>query len=330
MPARDFPNVGLKGGYDEHEAGWADDQNLNLLTLSVLTQGTFEEKLAAVPGAPAPGTVIVLDETNVGHPNAIAVFEGPVGAEVWTYIVPKEGWLLYNQDADYYEKFDGAVWAELATGGGGGAALEIEEEGVSVDAATVKINFVGASVTATQTAPGEVEVALGGGGGGGGGTWAWHLEWSPIHNEPPSANYATLDTRNNRPVLDFDTATQEAAIFTGILPSDYAGGGVSISLWCSMSTAVAGTVGWDVSFERTEAGVDDIDADSFAAAQAIAPVAVPGTSGMVLKMVVNINHGASMDNLAAGELFRIRIRRDVANDTAAGDAELLRVAMVEQ
>lgn len=162
------------------------------------------------------------------------------------------------------------------------------------------------------------------------GVWAWHLEWSPTDNEPPAANYATLDLRNNRPCLDFDTTTQEAAIFTGILPSDYSGSGITVTLWCALSTATTGTVGWDVAIERTAVSSDDIDSDSFATAQTVTAVAVPGTSGQVLAMAVNIANGADMDNLAAGELFRIRIRRDVANDTAAGDAELLRVAMVEQ
>jgi hypothetical protein len=162
------------------------------------------------------------------------------------------------------------------------------------------------------------------------GLWAWHLEWSPIDNEPPSTNYATLDLRNGRPVLDFDTTTQEAAIFTGVLPSDYAGGGVTVTLWCALTSATSGTVGWDVAFERTQASTDDIDSDSFATAQTVTAVTVPGTSGQVLKMSVNISDGANMDSLAAGDLFRIRVRRDVVNDTATGDAELLRVAMVEQ
>lgn len=137
-------------------------------------------------------------------------------------------------------------------------------------------------------------------GGSGGGLWAWHLEWSPIDNEPPSTNYATLDLRNGRPVLDFDAATQEAAIFTGILPTDYAGGGVQLTLFCALSSATSGTVGWDVAIERTETGVTDIDSDGFATAIAVTPVAVPGTSGQVLKMTVNISDGANMDGLIAG------------------------------
>jgi hypothetical protein len=37
-----------------------------------------------------------------------------------------------------------------------------------------------------------------------------------------------------------------------------------------------------------------------------------------------------MDSLAAGELFRLKIERDVTNDNAAGDAQLLRVTIKEQ
>lgn len=120
MPARDLPNLGLKAGYDPGENGWGDDMTLNLLKLSVLTQGTVLSKVAAEPGSPTAGDVHILDETHATHPNEVIVYDGPTGEEAWVYIVPGEGWLLYNQAEDYYEKFDGSVWAELATGGGGG------------------------------------------------------------------------------------------------------------------------------------------------------------------------------------------------------------------
>ena len=162
-------------------------------------------------------------------------------------------------------------------------------------------------------------------GGGGGG--AWFVRFTPRDHEPPTSDYATLDTRNSRPVLDFDTTTQEAAVFSAVLPNDYASAGVTIDIFCAMTSATSGTVGWDVAFERTQASTDDIDSDSFATAQTVTAATVPGTSGHVLKMSINVSDGADMDSVAAGELFRLRVRRDVANDTAAGDAELLAVTM---
>lgn len=120
MPARDFPNLGLKGGYDEHESGWADDMNVNLLKLSALAQATVKSKVNATPGSPVTGDVYLFSGTHPTQPNVVAIYEGAPLDEAWTYVTPKEGWLVYNQAANYYEKFDGAAWAELATGGGGG------------------------------------------------------------------------------------------------------------------------------------------------------------------------------------------------------------------
>lgn len=170
-------------------------------------------------------------------------------------------------------------------------------------------------------------IATGGGGGSGA---PWFMQFKPYDNEPPASNYATLDLRNNRPTLDFDDTTQETAVFSGVLPAGYAGGGVTVTVFCSLTSATTGTVGWDVAFERTQASTDDIDSDSFAAAKTVTATTVPGTSGQVLALSVNVANGSEMDSLAAGELFRLRVRRDVANDTATGDAELLAVSIKEQ
>ena len=76
-----------------------------------------------------------------------------------------------------------------------------------------------------------------------------------------------------------------------------------------------------MSFERIGAAQQDVDADGFATAQTITAVTVDGTSGNVTIANVAVTNGANMDSIAVGELFRVRLRRDVANDTAAGDAE---------
>ena len=153
--------------------------------------------------------------------------------------------------------------------------------------------------------------------------------FTPFANEPPASNYATLAMRNGHPVLQFDTTTQEAAIFTGVLPRAYAGGGITVYMHWTAASATSGTIGWDVSIERMSDATTDLDSDSFASAQTVTAATVPGTSGVVTVTSVAISNGANMDSLAAGDSFRIRVRRDVANDTATGDAELLAVEIKE-
>ena len=151
----------------------------------------------------------------------------------------------------------------------------------------------------------------------------------PVHNEPPASNYATLDTRNSHPVLDFDDTTNESAVFSIILPRHYAGGGLTVYIHYAMSSAEANTVDWDVAFERIGDQQLDIDGDSFAAVQSVDNTTVPGTTGLVDIVSIAFTDGAQMDSIAVGELFRIKITRDAVNDDAAGDAELLGVEIKE-
>ena len=151
----------------------------------------------------------------------------------------------------------------------------------------------------------------------------------PYDNEPPAANYATLDHRNVHPVLDFDATTNESAVFTNKLPDNYSGGGLTVRIGYSMTSAVADTVDWDAEIERIGDSQLDIDADSFAAANSVDNTTVPATAGHVDVVVITFTDGADMDSLAAGEMFRIRITRDAANDDATGDAELHLVEILE-
>ena len=152
----------------------------------------------------------------------------------------------------------------------------------------------------------------------------------PADNEPPSTNYATLDTRNGHPVLDFDTTTGESAIFTGIMPQSYSGAtGVTVILHWMASSATSGTIGWLVGFEAMKDGGDDMDSDSFAADNTVTAETVDGTSGIIDVSSTTFTDGADMDSVTAGDAFRIKITRDVGTDTAAGDAELLAVEIRE-
>jgi hypothetical protein len=155
------------------------------------------------------------------------------------------------------------------------------------------------------------------------------LMFTPPANEPPSSNPAALDTRNARPVLDFDGATNESAVFSGVMPRHYGGGGVTVYLHYAMTSATSGDVDWDVAFERIGEGQLDIDNDSFAAANSADNTTVPAVAGNVDVVGVPFTDGADMDSVTAGEGFRLKVTRDAASDTAAGDAELLYVELRE-
>jgi len=155
------------------------------------------------------------------------------------------------------------------------------------------------------------------------------LIFEPLANEPPSANMATFGGRNQHPVLDFDDTTDEAAVFSGVMPQHYGGGGVTVYLHYSMTSAVADTVDWDVAWERIGDQQLDIDGDSFAAVNSVDDTTVPGTCGLVDVVSVAFTDGVDMDEVAAGEAFRLKVTRDATNDDASGDAELVRVELRE-
>lgn len=153
--------------------------------------------------------------------------------------------------------------------------------------------------------------------------------FNALQAEFPSSNMATLGLRNAHPVLNFDTTTQETCYFSAVLPRHYTGSGITVYLHWAAATATTGTIGWDVAFERIGAAQQDLDADGFATAQTVTAATVDGTSGNVSITNVAVSDGANVDSVAVGEYFRLRIRRDVATDTAAGDASLVAVELKE-
>jgi hypothetical protein len=154
----------------------------------------------------------------------------------------------------------------------------------------------------------------------------------PYNNEPPSSNYATLDTRNQHPVLDFDDSTDEESIFTGILPRRYGGNGVTIVVhWAATTSVNTGHYcRWQAAFEALSG--QDLDSDGFASAQSVGgnPNA---TCGIETVSSIVFTDGAQIDSLSAGEAFRLKVNRDAdgtsGTDDLVGDTELLIVEIKE-
>lgn len=155
------------------------------------------------------------------------------------------------------------------------------------------------------------------------------IVFTPNSAEFPTSNYATLDVRNNHPCLDFDTTTAETVYFTGIMPQSYSDAtGITVYVHWAAASATSGTIGWLVALERDGDG-QSITSDSFASDQTITAATVPASSGTIDVTNVAITKGANMDSVVAGDMFRIRIQRNTAVDTASGDAELYAVEIRE-
>lgn len=140
-------------------------------------------------------------------------------------------------------------------------------------------------------------------------------------SEPPASNFASLDTRNSRAVLDFDAGTEESVLWNGLIPEAASmGSGLKVRIHWRASTATSGNVVWGVSFERDST---DIDSDSFDT-EATGTGAANGTSGVVTVTEITIT---TLDSLSAGDGYYLKLARKAADgsDTMTGDAEVSRV-----
>jgi len=145
----------------------------------------------------------------------------------------------------------------------------------------------------------------------------------PDQAQPPSANFATLDTRNSVSVLEFDGgSTDESTVFVGVIPeAAVLTSGISIIIHWAGDTATSGVTRWGVQFERVNT---DLDADSFDTSTESNGTA-NGTSGIVTVTTIT---ATSIDSLTAGDGYRLKIYReasDTGNDTMSGDAQLVLV-----
>jgi len=176
------------------------------------------------------------------------------------------------------------------------------------------------SIGANLTLTGGVLAATGGGGGGSG--TKTFATFTPRDNQPPATNYATIDTRNSVMALEFDAATEESSTFVGVIPeAANLASGLIVKIWWMADTATTGNVRWAASFE--DFGTD-LDADSFDTAVEVTSAA-NATSGIETVAQITVT---TIDGIAAGDRFRLRINRkaaDATNDTMAGDAQLVAV-----
>lgn len=149
--------------------------------------------------------------------------------------------------------------------------------------------------------------------------------FTPFMNQPPSTNYATIDTRNSILVLNFDDGgNNESAIFLGAIPDGIStASGIYVNIYWTATTATSGQCRWGVAFEKLDG---DVDTDNFDTATEEHDT-VDNTNGIPTKTTILCTN---IDNLIANDIFRLKIYRDssdTTNDTLVGDVELIAVEL---
>ena len=148
---------------------------------------------------------------------------------------------------------------------------------------------------------------------------------SPLSAEFPASNFPQLLLSNRRPVLAFDASTSETAYWTLVAPQGPTGT-ITAVIYYAMASATTGGVAFDVALEAITSGdaTDTDAATSFDTVNAGNDGTVPGTAGYMEQLTITL---ANADSVAAADLVRVSVARDVADaaDTATGDCYVLAV-----
>ncbi len=148
----------------------------------------------------------------------------------------------------------------------------------------------------------------------------------------PVAAFATLGIRNSKPFLAFDDTVNEVALFQGLMPRAYAGGGITLTVGWMAASATTLDTSWKAFLMSVTDDADDIDVKKFATPQVNAAVDVASASGEVDYFAITFTDGAQMDSVAAGEMFYLLLMRDAQDGTAddmTGDAQVVFMELKE-
>ena len=148
----------------------------------------------------------------------------------------------------------------------------------------------------------------------------------------PVACFATQDDANNSRVLDFDASINKVALFPFVMPRHYDGGGLTLKLGVTSTTAT-GDMSWAFFFKSITAGVDNLN-NVGEDPSALKMFAAPNfnTAFDAAEEETTFTDGADMDSIAVGEFFLLLLMRDAqdgTNDDMAADAEFVFLEMRE-
>jgi hypothetical protein len=155
------------------------------------------------------------------------------------------------------------------------------------------------------------------------------------HNEPPVSNFAQPNTYGAQAlVLDFADASLEFSCFVGVLPRNYAGGGLTVNPHVLFRSATTGYSHWGGAISRIadiSSGGRPLHTSVFASAQFTVIPAYQSVNYVVVGSMGFPAGAAYMDSLSAGEVFKFLFYRNAlhSTDNATGDVSLVAIEVRE-
>ena len=154
----------------------------------------------------------------------------------------------------------------------------------------------------------------------------------PEAGKPPATLYATIDIlvgastpAESIPVLDFDDTTQDYTDFICQMPSNYSGGGITLTIVFSAAEAASDVVAWQAAFRRIADDAEDLDTTAHTYVYHEVIATAPSAVGEVAYDDITFTDGADMDSVVAGDYFILRVTRDPTPSSGTdvtGDASL--------
>lgn len=140
--------------------------------------------------------------------------------------------------------------------------------------------------------------------------------------DPAKTAAAPVVSADGVPALAFDDATDEYALFHGVMPGQYDGTTALTVVvgWKFTDTSSSRTVEWEVSICRVEDDAQSVESLTFAAAQTGTPTEA-GTDELDYAEIDFTN--AQFDGVQPSDAFVLQVMRDSSEETASpGDAEV--------
>lgn len=113
MPERIMPGLGLRAFYDPGQRDWGTSLSEDLRRLSVLAQATALSRSTALTAMGTAGDILIVPAESPTNANAIALWDGALGAEAWIFLTPQSGWQVWITDEARVVRFSAGAWVAV-------------------------------------------------------------------------------------------------------------------------------------------------------------------------------------------------------------------------